>query len=153
MQYAGAISTKTQLFLFIVTVVVFNNDQVYQISRGVSDTFYKGITFEHTNLQCLTLYRKRDIWIDVHVGLVWFQQYEMVFSKLAGGFLKFPVAIFWRDGDFPLQGKSKCQQKIATPNFASKQNSGAPKKFEIVKFCIFDMKFIFGILLWSNTQH
>ena len=59
---------------------------------------------------------------------------------------KFEVAICWGDGDFPLQGGSQFQQKIATPNFASKQNSGAPKKFEIVKFCIFALKFCFFLV-------
>ena len=53
---------------------------------------------------------------------------------------KLGVVIFWRDGDFPWQGESKFQQKIATPNFASKQNSGAPKKSQIIKFCIFVWK-------------
>ena len=66
---------------------------------------------------------------------------------------KFGVAIFCWHCDPPCKGKSPSLQKIATPNFASKQNSGAPKKFEIVKFCIFALKFCFflGTLLSGLT--
>ena len=42
---------------------------------------------------------------------------------------KFGVAIFCRNCVPPCTGKSPSLQKIATPNFASKQISGSPKKF------------------------
>ena len=59
---------------------------------------------------------------------------------------KFAFWIFRGNFDSPWRGKSRSLRKIQNANLAPKWNSRAPKKFEMIKFCIFVWKFCFFLV-------